>query len=198
MVTFYSNGGGYIGLSYATLRALILPYSGASVYNPYDMREGALNDQLVNIGFYDKSQWLIIGTENVYTDDSWYNPISRTRGGLTSNYTQLIGFNQLAPDFEMDNGNYYFDKIVVLTDGTCGSACNYFASKLKEDKRAWLVSAGGVIGQPMDIASFAGGNVEDWEPFVDYINQYTSQTQTSLNNRPVNLPSSAGLFIFHF
>jgi hypothetical protein len=94
-------------------------------------------------------------------------------------------------NFWIDNGGYYFDKIIILTDGTCGSACAYFATKMKVDQKAYLVSTGGVVGQPMDIAAFAGGNVEDWQPYLDDVNYYLTQNGLTMQNQLKYLPTSA-------
>lgn len=91
----------------------------------------------------------------------------------------------------MDNKGYYFNKILVLTDGTCGSACSYFASKLLLNKKAWVVSMGGVVGTEMGIASFAGGNVFDWTPYLQYLKGYLNETNQNYNGTLDYLPTSA-------
>ena len=135
----------------------------------------------------------------MYTDTSFNEPIARKRGGTSSNYSQLVFFAvplpSDTPNMWMNNGGYYFDKIIVLTDGTCGSACAYFSTKLKQDKKAWIVSAGGVLGQDMDISSFAGGNVEDWDSYVNSIQSWLDYAKTTMTNQPVQLPTSACNFI---
>jgi hypothetical protein len=155
-----------------------------------------MSDSLTNIGFFDYN-FFYLNTETYYTDTSFNTPIARTRGGKTGNYSQLIHLAAPlpteTPNFWMDNSNYYFDKIIVLTDGTCASACAYFATKLKQDEKAWIVSAGGIRGQPMDISSSIGGNVYDWESFVAYIDLYLAYYSVTMPNQPVQLPTSAGI-----
>jgi len=58
---------------------------------------------------------------------------------------------------------YYFEKIAILVDGTCGSAASLFPSKMRYHGKALLVSVGGLIGQPLETSSYAGGNVLDWD-----------------------------------
>ena len=78
------------------------------------------------------------------------------------------------------------DKIILLSDGTCGSACSYFSSKLATEQLAYVVTVGGLVGQPMDYSSFAGGNVFDWPDFVSDVQSYTT-----FDGQPKQLPTSA-------
>ena len=48
-------------------------------------------------------------------------------------------------------------------DGTCGSACSQFISKMYVDNRVTTVSYGGLLGEAMDISGFNGGNVQEWD-----------------------------------
>jgi len=51
------------------------------------------------------------------------------------------------------------DRLIILTDGTCGSTCASFTKIAQEASKATFVGAGGLWGQPMDVSSFAGGFV---------------------------------------
>jgi hypothetical protein len=51
------------------------------------------------------------------------------------------------------------DKVVVLTDGTCGSTCAAFTKIAQEANLATFVGLGGLWGEGMDVSSFAGGFV---------------------------------------
>jgi hypothetical protein len=65
--------------------------------------------------------------------------------------------------------DYSFSKILVLTDGLCGSACSLFASKLRYHGKAALLTFGGRAHEMMDSSSFAGGNVLEWDSFIRYL-----------------------------
>ena len=49
-------------------------------------------------------------------------------------------------------------EMVILTDGTCGSSCSQFISKLASKGKAYLVGIGGVPSLPYETSSFAGGS----------------------------------------
>ena len=90
--------------------------------------------------------------------------VPRRRGGRLGNYTRkgAYQFTTTAQDFNKSFGfpqERVFNHIVLLTDGTCGSACSLFSTKMMLSRRAVAVSYGGLLGQAMDTSSFAGGNV---------------------------------------
>eukprot|EP00049_Salpingoeca_infusionum_P018298 m.356566 g.356566 ORF g.356566 m.356566 type:complete len:1555 (+) comp17582_c0_seq1:3-4667(+) len=62
-----------------------------------------------------------------------------------------------------------YEEVGVVTDGTCGSACALFSTILLSQGYATVFSYGGHSNEPMDISSFAGGNVEDWDSFWPYL-----------------------------
>ena len=66
---------------------------------------------------------------------------------------------------------------------------------MKENSKAWIITMGGIKDVEMDIASFAGGNVYDWSPWVNYVQSYLRYSYISLVNEPDFLPTSAGIFI---
>ena len=173
------NGGGIICLS-DLLLALLVPdwvslkpgVSPAVPYGIYDFRQSASTDAIransvLNSIFTKYGGYMDLETEKVYTNASFYNPIQRTRGGYTSPYTQQAYFPAECigyPGGSFQAIPYYFPKIDVLTDGTCGSACALFASQLQSYNYARVVSYGGPLGRkiPLSTASFAGGNVLEY------------------------------------
>lgn len=52
-----------------------------------------------------------------------------------------------------------FDEIIIVSDGTCGSACSTFVSKLMTSNNVRVVTIGGRKGGVIDSSSFAGGGV---------------------------------------
>jgi C-terminal processing protease CtpA/Prc len=172
------NGGGIICLS-DLLLALLVPEWGTLQpttaptvpYGIYDYKQSvsALAIRAVpalNQAFTSFQNYLDIGTEKP-SNDSFYKPILRTRGGYSSNYTQqgyfpagCVGY----PGGSFKAIPYYFKSITVITDGTCGSACALFASQLQSENLAKIISYGGPSGRtiPLSTASFAGGNVLEY------------------------------------
>jgi hypothetical protein len=51
------------------------------------------------------------------------------------------------------------DRLIILTDGTCGSTCASFVKIPQEAEKAVFLGIGGLWGQSMDVCSFAGGFV---------------------------------------
>ena len=51
------------------------------------------------------------------------------------------------------------EKLIILTDGTCGSTCASFTKIPQEAGLATFIGVGGLWGEPMDVSSFAGGFV---------------------------------------
>jgi hypothetical protein len=93
----------------------------------------------------------------VFQDISWYTPgISYSRGGLTDLYSQRIYH---ACTYPPTPPAYLFQKIAVLSDGTCGSTCAVFTTHLDEVDNVITVAMGGISGQPMQYFSFPGGEV---------------------------------------
>ena len=51
------------------------------------------------------------------------------------------------------------EKLIILTDGTCGSTCASFTKIPQEAGKATFVGAGAIWNEEMDVSSFAGGFV---------------------------------------
>jgi hypothetical protein len=67
------------------------------------------------------------------------------------------------------------EKLVILTDGTCGSACASFTKIPQEAKKATFVGAGGIWNEGMDVASYAGGLVSN----PDYLSNIAEWSNTT-------------------
>jgi hypothetical protein len=99
--------------------------------------------------------------------DYFTNPMIYRRGGKDVPFTQkrvlscegLDGTFKLLP-IQVKKLSSLVDNVVVLTDGTCGSACSQFISKMYVDNLVTTVSFGGVQGEEMDISAFNGGDVK--------------------------------------
>ena len=167
VIDVMQNGGGQVCLGLRLLELLIEDYYNdhTLVQMNYDLTHSKLMDQYIevvnsNSGYIDKS------TGEPYPDGkSYYYGRTVTQGGVTherTNYFSLdcslmeslpIGFKPkrfLSPD-----------KLIFLTDGTCGSTCACFTKIAKEHDKATLVGAGGLWEESMDVSSFAGGFVSN-------------------------------------
>jgi hypothetical protein len=92
-----------------------------------------------------------------FQDISWYTPgVAYSRGGINDVYSQRIYH---ACPYPAIPPAYLFQKIAVLSDGTCGSTCAVFTSHLDEVDNVITVAMGGISGQAMQYFSFPGGEV---------------------------------------
>jgi len=80
-----------------------------------------------------------VETRKEYEEDdfSWYyTPHRYVRGGTASNYTTKAFFPNECEDYAMiaEKQTYFFKNVLILTDGTCGSACSLFVSQMMTAK----------------------------------------------------------------
>lgn len=173
------NGGGIVCLA-DLLVAMLVPTwgdlnpvgkSGPLPLGIYDYRQSPTTDMIrsnsfLNDFFTTYRNYLDVDTNGAANATFW-SPVQRQRGGMTSAYTEQAYFPAACtayPSPWFQPVRYYFSHIDVVTDGTCGSACALFASQLQSFKYARVVSYGGPMGRevPLSTASFAGGNVFEY------------------------------------
>jgi len=146
----------------------------------YDMPQSALMDAFVAtndptdpyINPQDVEQILDPETQKPYTSaEEWYgDPGDQsggrivTMGGVPSLRTNIFTLNcqeaEVLPTPDFAPRKFMSpDKLVILTDGTCGSTCASFTKIAQEAEKATFVGAGGLWDQVLDVSSFAGGFV---------------------------------------
>lgn len=184
------NGGGYVCLSYTTLAYMARPWNSASLqgndilFSPYDFRQSDITDDLFRRGFFGAGGEEISEETRKPLGASFYNDrVPQTYESFTSNYTQRYLWDLCeASDYKLaKTKSNVFDKVLIVSDGRCGSACSYFISKMRLGNKARVVTYGGIWGRPMDASSFAGGNVYEWNEFasdVKSVYKGLSWTQT--------------------
>jgi len=79
-----------------------------------------------------------------------------------------------------------FDKILVLSDGLCGSACAILATTMHRDNATAVATYGGLLGQALDMGAYGGGEVIEWD---DYVERLPAEARARL--RATDLPPSA-------
>ena len=72
---------------------------------------------------------------------------------------------QTMPQLASGYDRSYWTQIAFVSDGTCGSACSLFTQGVQLSGSAVAFTYGGVADAAMDVASFAGGNVEEYADF---------------------------------
>merc|ERR1711963_765564 len=115
--------------------------------------------------------------------------VERNRGGILDNFTSLYAWEDTCVALFKQHPTTWtnpFRKVLVLTDGTCGSSCDtstrtaYMLAKLHpEEITVQYISTGGTGGdaaatkETLSATSFPGGNVENgalqtvWTPIME-------------------------------
>eukprot|EP00762_Andalucia_godoyi_P003826 ANDGO_08529.mRNA.1 hypothetical protein len=177
-----SNGGGIICLSYNALQSLFpeewsLPADSFRwLYEPYEIRKSSISDDLSVLpgdSDFDPQSRFDPFTGLPVQNTSWYSyDVWTERAGLWSRHSPLsqfpaecvssLNFSTFVPN----PIRYSFKKMLVLSDGLCGSACSLFNTKLRFHGKAFIVTWGGLLDDVMESSSFTGGNVVEWPDFV--------------------------------
>ena len=176
-----NNGGGSVCLNYATLAYLVNAWTDLSrvygddiVYSEYDLRMSPVLAGLNGANYLVYPDAFDVSTGANLGKTYYNNPTTRTIGSKSSSYTRGFNWNPCGNSnlYFTSPTNYHFDKIMVLTDGRCGSSCAYFVSQLRENNKVRVVSYGGIYGEPLATSSFAGGNVLSWDYITDTLPSY--------------------------
>ena len=99
-------------------------------------------------------------TQEPFPDgQSYYYPGQNiTQGGVTATFTNDFSLNcKEAEDILKEFVPHRFlppERLIILTDGTCGSTCASFTKIAQEAEKATFVGAGGLWGQPMGSCFF--------------------------------------------
>lgn len=181
IVDVMGNGGGWVALGYLTLIQLVegLQDDIRSLYGLYDFRvdtTGKMGEVFDSLGDYmgDYTEFLDPETLEHYTTAEFYTKGEiHQRGGELGHYSKKFYQDFLAefgitPE-EVPKSPIYFppERLMILTDGTCGSTCAAFVKHMQESGFAKVAGVGGLHYQTMDTSSFAGGYIAD----IDYFNE---------------------------
>ena len=163
-----NNGGGSVCLNFDTLGYLINAWTNFEltpadrIYSPYDIRISPISDLLYQNGNLTGAYDNVTGAD--ISSTFYDNPVTRTIGGRTSQYTRPFLWVPCGnTNVSFDLAPYHFDKIIVVTDGRCASSCSYFIHQLRENNKVRVVSYGGLYNEPLATSSVAGGHVVEWE-----------------------------------
>ncbi|KAF4656971.1 hypothetical protein FOL47_008656 [Perkinsus chesapeaki] len=99
----------------------------------------------------------------------------------------------------------YWSEVSFVTDGNCGSACSIFTQVLQLSGAATAFTFGSLADQPMDVASFGGGNILAYDDILPSLNmaghlgnwatfgksEWSQITKESWVNKPMPFPTSA-------
>jgi hypothetical protein len=93
---------------------------------------------------------------------NWGRPANYSQPG---EYSFCYDVMQAMPAVARGYESGYWTQIAFVTDGTCGSACALFTQGIQTNGDAVAFTYGGVANTALDVASFAGGNVEEYDNF---------------------------------
>ncbi|GMH72351.1 hypothetical protein TL16_g05892 [Triparma laevis f. inornata] len=175
VVDVMQNGGGYVCMGLRLLEMLIEDYwnDHTKVEMKYDLPHSTLMDGwIANVNNPDPyidpdavEQILNPETQEPFVDGkAYYYPRRNvTIGGVESWRTNWFCLNckeaEVLPTGWTPKKFVTPDKLIILSDGTCGSTCASFTRIAQEGNKATFIGAGGLWHQEMDVASFAGGFV---------------------------------------
>jgi hypothetical protein len=206
IIDLRGNGGGWICLAMELLRVMF-PGPSSSPGTPpqgelFDIKSSPLLNQLATAAsqiprdvYSIFSPWKYLNPSSLqpYSDTTWLNPgIGYTRGGRFGYYSKMVTDDCSMVDIPVFDQKYRWDpsRVLVLTDGTCGSACALFARNLQERKQATTMTVGGIESDPMMVASFIGGLVYDLPSLLEEL-KLLKLSDSYLAPKP--LPTSANL-----
>jgi hypothetical protein len=179
------NGGGDICLGRRMLEYLFpFPYFG-----PTDMPGSPLADAMANAAGAAQNEG--VWTYNAYTgenlqnftDASWMVPgVQHTRGGRTRSYSQLLHLSNASCSYDTPlptSPKPYFKEMKIVTRGTCGSTCAYFANHAALFDHVQTVVVGGLMNRDQQYTSFPGLQVIDTPALWQYIDSYFPSPSTN-------------------
>ena len=185
VVDVMQNGGGYVCLGLRLLELLIEDYyeDHTLVQMNYDIPHSKLMDAYIAAvnapdpvpdetgGIIDKA------TQQPFPNgDAYYYPGRNvTQGGVMSWRSNFFSLDCSQAEALPSDGFHppkflTPEKLLILTDGTCGSTCACFTKIAQESGKATFIGAGGIWDEGMDVSSFAGGFISNPEEMASIAN----------------------------
>ncbi|KAI9033594.1 hypothetical protein CLU79DRAFT_724495 [Phycomyces nitens] len=119
----------------------------------------------------DSGKWIDYKSEK-FKGAEWYtHPVEYERGGKKVKFSQPItlscdGWDSGLSAKRYNNKRWKASDLLILSDGRCGSTCAIVASRLRISHLVPAMGLGGVRGNPMQFASFPGGESERLSGFL--------------------------------
>jgi hypothetical protein len=174
VVDVSGNGGGVLCFS-MLLQGLLsqelahTSLEGELLWRPFNLRKSELMTSFYtsNDVYEMDADYMNITTGAIESPENFYQKTVEVQyGSVKSQVTEFIYFPASCKNMVLDNNfprvNWWPKNVIVLTDGTCGSACAQFISKMTQNNRALVVALGGYLNNSSDVmrtGSFPGGNV---------------------------------------
>ncbi|KAF9155472.1 hypothetical protein BG015_009760 [Linnemannia schmuckeri] len=171
------NGGGYVNFAYDLVDWMFPQENETSVYlsdlrtsmpvkalAQKDLEWNDYNSYFNPTSYSDAVTGAILET-NFFLQDKLLR-----RANRQLDYTTKVRMNHNLGAFERGMPwQHNADSIVVMTDGTCGSACGMSLNRLKNRHKVKSYAVGGRYGEDLSLFSFAGASVYSLEEILgDY------------------------------
>jgi len=165
------NGGGSICLGYEVIHRLLEEVHPEGRYDIIhsDLATAIANEAVKTPDTIFDPTWWDDENGKQYTDISWYTPGQKhTRGDILGTYSERIWHScNYTDNFPL----YLFKKILILSDGLCGSTCAVVSSHLQEVDHIRVLSIGGLQSlDKMQYFSFPGGQVMEFDYLIEVQN----------------------------
>eukprot|EP00762_Andalucia_godoyi_P005776 ANDGO_06898.mRNA.1 hypothetical protein len=70
-----------------------------------------------------------------------------------------------------------FDRVVLLSDSQCGSACSLFTSHIRYRGAGLVLVKGGYPNRDLDSSIYAGGNILEWNDIAEWFDPFSAEAQ---------------------
>ncbi|KAF9913970.1 hypothetical protein BX616_009212, partial [Lobosporangium transversale] len=170
-----ANGGGYVTFAYDLVDWMFPLDNITSVYQS-DLRTPmsvkALSQvDLVNAeynGYHDPAAYSDPVTRQDFTTNFFLQDRLIRRSRHRTSYSPLVLMNHNLGAFEMGMPwQHDAQRIVVMTDGSCGSACGMSLNRLKNTHGVKSYAVGGRQGEELSLFSFPGASVYGLDSLLD-------------------------------
>ena len=191
IIDVQTNGGGLVEAGYALL-AMVYPRFApdaaapdavpASMQYRYDLPQGAAIAALAARDAKCELCDLDPVTLQVPPNGKWLfdPPVAWVQGGVRGLHSKQFVLNNAEAIAMLATLNYPRPtvtdraRVTILTDGLCGSTCCQFASLAQESDAATFVGVGGLWGEPIDVASFCGGYVNNLDQLAAEVEDFNA------------------------
>ncbi|KAI1309988.1 hypothetical protein EDD11_003937 [Mortierella claussenii] len=162
-----ANGGGYVSFAYDLVDWMFPMDNQTSVYQS-DLRASMSAKALAQadladeeyVSYFNPGSFSDPTTGNDFETNFFLQDRTLRRGHRRVDYTKQVLMNHNLGAFEMDMPwQHGADRIVVLTDGNCGSACGMSLNRLKNTHGVKSYASGGRMGEELSLFSFPGASV---------------------------------------
>ncbi|GJJ75856.1 hypothetical protein EMPS_08214 [Entomortierella parvispora] len=172
------NGGGYVNFAYDLVDWMFPNNTRTSVYHS-DLRasmsvKALAREDLAHEdynGYFNPDSFSDPATEEVFMTNFFLQDRVQKRAKRPTGYTPKVFMNHNLGSFEMEMPwQHDAERIVVLTEGSCGSACGMTLNRLKNRHNVKTYAVGGRQGEPLSMFSFPGASVHPLDSLLEDFN----------------------------